>query len=146
VSGDGAGEEREGRQAGCDQGSRDRGAARSREQPGEEPAAADEAVGRVARTRRRGNMNFSRRLLVAAVAAAVISTPLVAEGAVDLGVVHKIREEALQNSQVMEHLFYLTDGSGSRLTNSPGLFAAADGVVKPIGEWGISANQQQGGP
>src|SRR6478752_4069664 len=88
----------------------------------------------------------SRRLFIAAVAALAISTQLVAEEQVDLGVVHKIRDEALQNSQVMEHLFYLTDVSGSRLTNSPGFFNAADWVVKRLGEWGITARQEKWGP
>ena len=83
-----------------------------------------------------------RRLPVAAVAAVVLSISLVAQEAVDLDAVHRIRTEALQNSQVMEHLFYLTDVSGSRLTNSPGFFTAADWVVKRLGEWGISEHQE----
>lgn len=87
-----------------------------------------------------------RRLPVAAVVAVVLSASLVAQEAVDLDVVHKIRQEALQNSQVMEHLFYLTDVSGSRLTNSPGFFTAADWVVKRLGEWGITAHQEKWGP
>ena len=84
--------------------------------------------------------------LAAAILALVASAPLVAQDSVDLDVVHKIRQEALQNSQVMEHLFYLTDVSGSRLTNSPGFFSAADWVVKRLGEWGISAHQEKWGP
>ena len=36
--------------------------------------------------------------------------------------------------------------SGSRLTNSPGFFSAADWVVKRLGEWGISAHQEKWGP
>src|SRR5580765_1276266 len=91
-------------------------------------------------------MFVSRRLLIAAVGAIAISAPLVAEETVDLDAVHRIRAEALQNSQVMEHLFYLTDVSGSRLTNSPGFFIAADWVVKRLGEWGISARQETWGP
>jgi len=86
------------------------------------------------------------RLLIAAISVAAITTPLVADEAVNLDVVHNIRDEALQNSQVMEHLFYLTDVSGSRLTNSPGFFNAADWVVKRLGEWGISAHQEKWGP
>jgi hypothetical protein len=62
--------------------------------------------------------------------------PSVAQEAVDLDAVHRIRTEALQNSQVMEHLFYLTDVSGSRLTNSPGFFTAADWIVKRLGRMG----------
>jgi len=85
-----------------------------------------------------------KRLITAALL--VASTSLVAQEAVDLDAVHRIREEALQNSQVMEHLFYLTDVSGSRLTNSPGFFSAADWVVKRLGEWGISAHQEKWGP
>ncbi|MGH9785666.1 MAG: M28 family peptidase, partial [Terriglobia bacterium] len=46
----------------------------------------------------------------------------------DLAVVHRIRQEALTKSQVMQHLFYLTDVHGPRLTNSPGFNAAADWV------------------
>ena len=75
-----------------------------------------------------------------------MTRPLLAQEAVDLDAVHRIRTEALQNSQVMEHLFYLTDVSGSRLTNSPGFFTAADWVVKRLGEWGISARQEKWGP
>jgi hypothetical protein len=76
----------------------------------------------------------------------VVSTPLIAEEAVDLTVVHRIRQEALQNSKVMDHLFYLTDVYGPRLTNSPGFFSAADWIVKQLGEWGISAHQEKWGP
>jgi hypothetical protein len=94
-------------------------------------------------------MKLSPRPVVAvalALALAIVSSPLVAQEAVDLDAVHRIRDEALQNSKVMEHLFYLTDVSGSRLTNSPGFFNAADWVVKQLGEWGISARQEKWGP
>jgi hypothetical protein len=87
-----------------------------------------------------------RRLPVAVALAVVVSTSILAQEGVDLDAVHRIRTEALQNSQVMEHLFYLTDVSGSRLTNSPGFFTAADWVVKRLGEWGISARQEKWGP
>ena len=89
---------------------------------------------------------LSKPPFAAALLALVASTPLVAQDSVDLDAVHRIREEALQNSQVMDHLFYLTDVSGSRLTNSPGFFSAADWVVKRLGEWGISAHQEKWGP
>src|SRR3979490_2594539 len=91
-------------------------------------------------------MTSFRRPLIAAAVALAVSAPLIAEEAVDLTVVHRIRQEALQNSKVMDHLFYLTDVSGPRLTNSPGFFIAADWVVKQLGEWGISAHQEKWGP
>jgi hypothetical protein len=72
--------------------------------------------------------------------------PIYAEERVDLGVIHKIREEALQNSKVMDHVFQLTDVHGPRLTNSPGFFGAADWVVKQLKEWGIEGHQEKWGP
>jgi len=72
--------------------------------------------------------------------------PLRAEERVDLNVIHQIREEALQNSKVMDHVFQLTDVYGPRLTNSPGYFAAADWVVKQLKEWGIEAHEETWGP
>jgi carboxypeptidase Q len=65
---------------------------------------------------------------------------------VDLGAIHQIKVEATQNSKVMDHMFYLTDVSGPRVTNSPGFFAAADWVVKQLREWGIDAHQEKWGP
>ncbi len=65
---------------------------------------------------------------------------------VDLAVVHKIREEALQNGKVMDHAFQLTDVVGPRLTNSPGFFAAADWIVEQMTEWGIDAKEEAWGP
>ena len=73
-------------------------------------------------------------------------TPIHAEERVDLNAIHKIREEALQNSKVMDHVFQLTDVYGPRLTNSPGFFAAADWVVKQLKEWGIEGHQEKWGP
>src|SRR5207249_4569296 len=61
-----------------------------------------------------------------------ILLPLAAQEKVDLSVVNRIKAEAFQNSQVMEHLAYLTDVYGPRLTNSPGNRAAADWTVKRL--------------
>lgn len=60
-----------------------------------------------------------------------------AEDRADLAIVHKIRAEAFQNSQVMEHLFYLSDANGPRVTNSAGFKSAADWVVKRLEEYGL---------
>ena len=92
----------------------------------------------------KGSLRWTRTLAIAFVV--LLISPLLAEEAVDLDAVHRIRQEALQNSKVMDHLFYLTDVSGPRLTNSPGFFSAADWVVKQLGEWGIRAHEEQWGP
>ncbi|MBI3462590.1 MAG: peptidase M28, partial [Planctomycetes bacterium] len=66
---------------------------------------------------------------------------------VDLDVVAKIKEEALNRSQVMATLSYLTDVYGPRLTGSPNIKAASDWAVKQLGEWGVdNAHLETWGP
>src|SRR6202167_5863541 len=57
---------------------------------------------------------------------------------VDLSTIHRIKAEAFENSKVMEHVFYLTDANGPRLTNSPGFKSAGDWVVKRLKEYGLA--------
>lgn len=80
-------------------------------------------------------MKYHPSLLVLAVSLPFL---LRAEEKVDLSAVHRIRQEALQNSKVMDYLFYLTDVNGHRLSGSPGYRKAADWVVKTAGEIGLS--------
>ena len=72
---------------------------------------------------------------VVAIGAAIAAA---AEERVDLGVVHRIKDEAFRKSQVMDHLFYLTDVNGPRLTGSPGFRAAADRAVTSLKGWGVA--------
>ena len=92
------------------------------------------------------SMGRFAKLSCALVAILAMAPPLLSEERVDLDAVHKIRQEALQNSKVMDHMFYLTDVYGPRVTNSPGFFSAADWVVKQLGEWGIKAHLEKWGP
>lgn len=62
---------------------------------------------------------------------------LSAQQQVDLTVLNRIKAEAFQNSQVMDHLFYLTDVYGPRLTNSPGHRAAAEWALKRLRGYGL---------
>jgi carboxypeptidase Q len=62
---------------------------------------------------------------------------LCAQEKVDLAVVQRIKQEAFQNSKVMDHLFWLADVYGPRLTGSPGFTAAANWTVKRLKEYGI---------
>jgi carboxypeptidase Q len=64
---------------------------------------------------------------------------------VDLDAVYRIKEEGLQRSQVMDTLWYLTDVSGSRLTNSPGQRAAASWAVDRLNSWGLKARTETWG-
>ena len=57
---------------------------------------------------------------------------------VDLDVVHRIKYEAYQHSQVMDILFRLTEVHGSRLTGSPGFRATAEWAGSEMTDWGLS--------
>ncbi len=78
----------------------------------------------------------------------VLTSPLLqAQEGVDLAVVHQIKREALERSQVMDHLFYLVDVHGNRLTGSPGFQGAADWAVRQLREWGMeNIKQERWGP
>jgi len=89
---------------------------------------------------------YANRAFTVVIAALLVWTPVGAQERLDLDAIHKIRQEALQNSKVMEHLFYLTDVYGPRLTNSPGYNDAANWVVKQLGEWGVQAHLEKWGP
>jgi carboxypeptidase Q len=66
---------------------------------------------------------------------------------VDLSIIHRIRQEAVQNSKLMDHMFYLTDVNGHRLTGSPGYKKAAEWVVQRANEYGLAnARLEKWGP
>ena len=56
---------------------------------------------------------------------------------VDTAAIAKIRDEGLNRSQVMEHIFWLTDAYGPRLTGSPSFEQAGDWAVKTLQSWGV---------
>ena len=53
------------------------------------------------------------------------------------GELSKIKNEGLNNSKVMDIAFHLTDVSGSRLTNSPGYFRAANWAKDELTKMGL---------
>jgi carboxypeptidase Q len=67
----------------------------------------------------------------------LLSAMLHAQEKVDLAVIQRIKKESFQNSKVMDHLFWLTDVHGPRLTGSPGFTAAANWAVKQLKQYGI---------
>jgi hypothetical protein len=66
--------------------------------------------------------------------------PLAAQEApekIDLTVLHDIKSQAFQHSQVMDHLFYISDVYGPRITSSPNHHAAAEWIVKRLQSYGL---------
>src|SRR3984893_8409366 len=103
------------------------------------------------KTERGANQFRTRRVVRAAPFAlclAAVGVPLLvlAEEKVDLAVINRIKSEAFENSKVMDHLFYLTDVHGPRLTGSPNFQAAADWTVKRLTEYGLTAKEEKWGP
>jgi len=60
-----------------------------------------------------------------------------AQEPVDTAIMHKIRDEGLNHSQVMNTAFYLTDASGPRISGSPELKHAQDWAVNQLTQWGL---------
>ncbi|PAW92436.1 peptidase M28 [Mucilaginibacter sp. MD40] len=78
------------------------------------------------------------KLLYTALALTGLTVTALAQETVDQAAVAKIREEGLNHSKVMETAFYLTDVSGPRLANSPGLKRAQAWAVNQLKTWGMA--------
>src|SRR5687768_6675233 len=61
-------------------------------------------------------------------------------------VIDKIRDEGMNRSQVMQHLSYLTDVIGGRLTNSPNMKRANEWTRDTMAKWGMQARLEPWGP
>lgn len=61
--------------------------------------------------------------------------------------INKIRDEGMNRSQVMQHLSYLTDVIGGRLTNSPNMKRANEWTRDTMAKWGMqNAKLEPWGP
>ena len=70
---------------------------------------------------------------------ALITTPLAqSSDRLDYAAIAQIREEGLQRSQVMDHISWLADVYGPRLTGGPGIMQASDWALKKFQEWGLA--------
>lgn len=66
-----------------------------------------------------------------------------AQSPVDLGAISRIKQEALTRSQVMDHVSWLADVYGPRVTGTPNFSQAADWAVKRLTEWGLANVHQE---
>jgi len=80
---------------------------------------------------------MKKQIVVIAGVSAVLATTLFAQEKVDKEIQWKIRREAMENSQIMHTMHFLTDVYGPRLTGSPNLKAAQDWIVKETTKWGL---------
>ena len=67
----------------------------------------------------------------------ILNANAFAQEFVNLDVIHEIKTEAFENSQVMETLGYLADVYGPRLAGSPSYRAAAQWACDKLEQWGL---------
>ena len=85
-----------------------------------------------------------RRVLLVMVLAAGAATFVVAQGDTpDYAMLGRIRDEGLNRSQVMDHVSWLSDVYGPRLTGSPGIQQASEWTMKKFREWGLANVHQE---
>jgi carboxypeptidase Q len=79
----------------------------------------------------------SKAIATLLLAAMPLAAQEVAPEKIDLTVLHEIKNQAFQHSQVMEHLFYIADVYGPRVTDSPNHHAAAEWIMKRLESYGL---------
>jgi carboxypeptidase Q len=85
-----------------------------------------------------------RRLLLVAILAASAATLALAQSEkLDYAMLGRIRDEGLNRSQVMDHVSWLSDVFGPRLTGSPGIQQASEWTMKKFREWELSNVHQE---
>src|SRR5216110_2504729 len=62
---------------------------------------------------------------------------------IDYPAIGRIRDEGMNRSQVMDHISWLSDVYGPRLTGSPAIQQASDWAMKKFAEWGLANVHQE---
>lgn len=83
-----------------------------------------------------------RSAFIMFVSAAIVAG-LSAQAPIDLGTVSRIKQEALTRSQAMEHVIWLSDVYGPRVTGTPNFARASDWAMKRLTEWGLANVHQE---
>ena len=66
-----------------------------------------------------------------------------AQSPVDLGTISRIKQEALTRSQVMDHVGWMSDVYGPRVTGTPNFQRASEWAMKRFTEWGLANVHQE---
>lgn len=98
---------------------------------------------------------FARKLSAAAIFVALLMPSLAAgQTAAPAKLVYsapkaeiqKIIDEGMNRSQVIDHIWYLTEGIGPRLTNSPNMRRASEWTRGTLANWGLKTRLEPFGP
>jgi hypothetical protein len=61
----------------------------------------------------------------------------------DYGAIARIRDEGLTRSQVMDHIWWLSEVFGPRLTGGPQILQASDWAIGKFREWGLASAHRE---
>jgi len=84
-----------------------------------------------------------RALLVTALAASAAALVLAQSEKLDYAMLGRIRDEGLNRSQVMDHISWLSDVYGPRLTGSPAIQQASEWTMKKFRDWELANVHQE---
>jgi len=84
-----------------------------------------------------------RRFLASSVALLIVTLTTAAQAPVDPVTIGRIRQEAMQGSQVMDHAWWLSEVYGPRVSGTPAFAAASEWAMKRFTEWGLSNVHQE---
>src|SRR5262245_3970910 len=86
---------------------------------------------------------MKRVILVLVLAATVVPLIGAQTEKLDYPMLGRIRDEGLSRSQVMDHISWLSDVYGPRLTGSPAIQKASEWAMKKFNEWGLANVHQE---
>lgn len=83
-------------------------------------------------------------LSIGAALSTILATSVIAQSEkIDYAAIGRIRDEGLNHSQVMDHISWLSDVYGPRLTGSPAIQKASEWAMGKMKEWGLANVHQE---
>jgi carboxypeptidase Q len=84
-----------------------------------------------------------RRTVALVAFATTLTVTGAAQAPVDPATLGLIRQEAIQRSQAMDHVWWLSEVHGPRVTGTPGFAAASEWAMDRFKQWGLSNIRQE---
>jgi len=86
---------------------------------------------------------MKRAVLILVAILTASSLPLAQAEKIDFAAIGRIKEMGLTRSEVMDHIFWLADVYGPRLTGTPAIQQASEWAMQTFNAWGLSNVHQE---
>ncbi len=83
------------------------------------------------------------RHIALVLASACLAASTAAQSPIDLGTISRIKQEALTRSRAMDHVAWMSDVYGPRVTGTPNFQRASEWAMKQLTEWGLANVHQE---